>query len=226
MSNRKTVFVGFIALLAVIISGALLNSAVKAHNQELGYHWGPDHYEEALDAAMPLKGDDSGDGVNFVGYRVMHTNDNDFLEFSFVLLPASQQNALEARIRTADGVSILHQLDALHTANKNEALASLERELKIKTWTLKDSECAALQVQYAKYEKLTFGPPSAYVHRKNDLRVYALDAFDYEFRIRGFKSEWNLDIHNADDPLVVWATETRRDLESCISTKERHSSPH
>lgn len=194
------------------------------------WEWLDKSYYAAMDDVFPIYRDDylisPKDVGLYVGYRVTHTNEIGFMEYSFVLFRDrrkegfGREETLSAHVRSADGAPIRQQLRKLHETDRTRDLGAIEQELKFKEWDVTESMCPAIRVQYEKFDRLRLRPPNLYSN------VIVADAVNYEFRIYAFLGDWKLRIFDDNHPLVTWATETRRALQVCVSKKETQSGQH
>jgi len=112
-----------------------------------------------------------------------------------------------AVVRIADGASIYKQLVQLHALYPSETFGDIEKQVRIKTWSLEEKTCPAVRIQAAKFQSMRVKVPFS-----PDL---VLDAPSFEFQVSGGSTKSTFSLWDSKDPLVKWAMQTRRALAQC-----------
>lgn len=184
---------------------------VKASRQDNQDRWVGDEYSATLNAVFPIEKKFG----RYVGYRYSHPHDPDDLEHSFIIgfLPKINapglQNTISADLRSADTTPIWKQLTALHRAKPKKPLKGLLPEFKIRVFHITETECPVVRTQFEKFKKVQFGPVY-------DDRI-SIDPPGYEFRVTTIQGWLDTTVFDDQNPLVVWAIETRSGLQACVS---------
>jgi len=95
----------------------------------------------------------------------------------------------------------------MHRQNPDEDAAPIEAKVKIRKLDLTEKTCPAIQIQFKKFQQIRFGVPS--------FDVIVLHPLVHEFRIQSGAGDMDLALYDDDSPLVRWALETRKSLETC-----------
>jgi len=155
--------------------------------------------------------DPSFEDQDYITYRYAYWFYAPSREYSFSLMRRSHGDPLRyywlARIRMADGASILDQLAHLHAQHPDEGLAEVERRIRIRIWALDEETCPVVRVQAAKLLRVSFKVPFS-----SDV---ILDAPLFEFQVGSLNTNLKLSLGDERHPLIVWAVETRRALAQC-----------
>ncbi len=101
----------------------------------------------------------------------------------------------------------------MHENNPQEAATSMIPKLKIRNWNGKEADCPSIKKQIEEFQHLQSSPP------KLTTGVIVLHPMNHEFHIQSPEGDMNFVIWNDESPLVKWALETRRALESCAKTR-------
>ena len=174
--------------------------------------WLRQHYGGILDELVPMR----APGGLYLSYRSRRSLYTEVLEYGFFLGYEPRVNEpglkefLTAHVYLADTVSIYDQLMKMHQAKPDESAESTQRKLKVKTWTLTEKTCPAIQEQFSKFKKLNIQPPS--------FDEIALHPLIHQFHIEAGVGSMDIELDGSDQPLVPWALETRKALESCASS--------
>lgn len=177
------------------------------------WEWVGDHFPHALHELFPLE----LPGV-YVAYRSHRDLYTDTLEYSFVIVPdvSAKGNGAEprvvARVRQADSTSVYDQMMALHQKSPNRSAAEIQKELRVKTWTLAETTCPAVRTQLLRFEQLRLVPPQ--------FDVIVLHPLIHEFHVRAAMGDMDIVLYDNDSSFVQWALETRRALELCATNRE------
>jgi hypothetical protein len=175
--------------------------------------WIEDHFSHALNKMLPLE----LPGI-YVAYRSHRDLYTDTLEYSFVIARdvsakgRDGQFKLVAQVRQADSSSIYDQMMALHRKSPSRSAASIQKELRVKAWTLVETTCPAVRTQLLKFQQLRLVPPQF-----DDIVLHPLI---HEFRVRAGMGDMDIALYDEDNLFVQWALETRRALELCATNHE------
>jgi hypothetical protein len=190
-----------------------LSSQTDADWEWMGKNFGP-----TMELLLPIK-KTLGGYVSYRSYRDLYT---DVLEYSFLIGHDQRKEGygaephLSAHVRMADSISIYDQMMKMHRANPQKDLVDIQHAVKLKMWDLTEKTCPVVQSQFQKFQKLRFGPPV--------FDEIVLHPLIHEFRIQAGMGGMDLSLVDSEHPLVIWALETRRALESCVSSP-LHSKP-
>ena len=209
-----------LCLILIVLALGLLPTVpgAPAQNED---HAVEDDYTVTLNAKFPIE----GTSAMYVAYRYSHVPVPDDLEYSFVigLNPRTGGSGfrgweLFSEVRAAEANSIYEQMKILHRDNPAEPIKKLRVKLKVKVVHLTETECPAARAQYESFKKLNFTLPS--------FDLMTIDAPNYEFKIRALGGNMDFNILESKNPLVLWAQETRRALEVCLSSRLQKTVPN
>jgi len=158
---------------------------------------------------MPI-GKETAAYVGFRSHRDLHNN---VLEYSLLLKLNYQTNRVDAVVRVADSVTLYDQLMSLHRKNQTESIESLKKQLKIKEFRTTEADCPALRSQFKKFSKIKFRTPDPY--------LISLHPTVHEFQVNPVSEYMRLVVVESDHPLVVWAMNTGRIVETCVERNNR-----
>lgn len=167
-----------------------------------------DFYGTLLKMKLPIE---KKVGV-YVGYRYSHAPVPGDLEYSFIMdigFIGRNEGPIRVEILMAEGTSIYEQLSALRRKNPKEDTLSVINKLKVRSFYLTEQQCLAVRGQFEKFRNLQFPAPR--------FDFISLDAPKHEFRIISSTGDMTFEWLDEGYPLVQWALETRRALDSCIS---------
>jgi hypothetical protein len=165
-----------------------------------------------LNDLVPMK----AEGGLYLSYRSHRSLYTDVPEYGFFIGYEPRHNEpglqefLTARVHIADAVSIYDQLMKMHRAKPDESAESIQHKLKVKIWTLTEKTCPAIQEQFSKFQKLSIQVPA--------FDEVSLHPLVHEFHVDAGVGNMDIDLHGSEQPLVFWAVETRRALDSCITS--------
>jgi hypothetical protein len=175
--------------------------------------WAGDHFEQALNDLLPA--DDHPGYASYINYRYDYDLPLWEREYAFWIIRDEVAGSDPARwhwiarISMADGASILDQLGRLHALHKDQTLGEIEKEVKIKAWSLKEETCPAVGIQATKFQSLRFGVPLSLSS------VVVLDAPSFEFQVGTASTQWKFSLWDYKHPVVRWAKQTRIALAQC-----------
>ena len=178
-----------------------------------------DFYDTLLKMKLPIE---RKMGM-YVGYRYSHAPVPGDLEYSFTVAYntigdiAGSEQPISAEVHVAESTSIYEQLSALRRKNPKEDTLSVMNKLKVRSFYLTEQQCPAVRGQFEKFKKLEFAPPR--------FDFISLDAPNHEFRIISSTGHMTFESLDEGYPLVQWALETRRALDSCISGGSASNAP-
>jgi hypothetical protein len=101
---------------------------------------------------------------------------------------------------------------ALHRKSPDRSAANIQKELRVKTWTLSETTCPVIRTQLLKFQQLRLVPPQ--------FDVVVLHPVIHEFRVRAAMGDMDTVLYDEDNSFVQWAVETRRALELCATNHE------
>jgi hypothetical protein len=177
------------------------------------WKWVGHHFPHTLHEMFPLE----LPGI-YVAYRSHRDLYTDTLEYSFAIARdlstkgAGGEPRFVAQVRQADSSSIYDQMMALHGKSPSRSAASIQKELRVKAWTLVDTTCPAVRTQLLKFQQLRLVPPQ--------FDVIVLHPLIHEFRVRAGTGDMDIELYDEDNSFVQWAVETRRALELCATNHE------
>ncbi len=180
---------------------------------EAEWDWTNNHFGAVLNSLMPLE---KTPGL-YVVYRANRDFHTEVPEFWFLIGHEGNSNGyglqpiLSARVRAVDGVSVYDQLMRTHQKNSSEEASSIAKKIKLKTWDSNETACPAIRTQVEKFHNLQSKPLAL------NSDVIVLHPMNHEFHIQSPYGDMRLTIWDDEHPLVRWAAETRRALESCAT---------
>jgi hypothetical protein len=199
---RAALLVSFVAGLCCQMTGAQDRKEWQFVNE---------NFAAVLSDVIPLNKD------TLVSVRIHKESSTDVLEYSLSLVRESDGQTV-AVVRAADGVSVYDQLMRLHHANPAASVASLKSQLKIREWRVSDRACPAIKTQLTEYEKLRLPLMAAGVNFVQRPTVYEFSMGGSPGSVQNVTATMLEKTH----PLMGWANETRRILDTCKTT---HKSP-
>jgi len=194
---------------------AVKQSQPSAPNAEPSFddrEWLRQHYAGILDQLMPMTAE-SGWYLSYRSRRSLYT---EVLEYGFFIGHEPRVNEpglqefLSAHVYMADTVSIYDQLMKMHQAKPDESGESIQRKLKVKTWTLTEKTCPAIQEQFSKFKKVNIQTPAF-----DEIAIHPLI---HQFHIETGVGNMDIELDGSDQSLVLWALETRKALEACATS--------
>ncbi len=206
------------AIHAAIVLLVLVATAPWARSPLLGqtnadWDWIREHYRPALDALLPI---DNGEKL-YVAYRFHESLPGDAIEYSFAISREPKENGtglqdvLRARVRMADAVSIYRQMLKMHMSNPREQAARIQRKVKLRTRVLREETCPDIGKLFRKFQTIRFQAPS--------FDLLMIDPPVHEIRASALAGTMQISLVDPDEPLVVWALETRSALEKCQASE-------
>jgi len=198
--------------IAVLLLFFCVPSTISAQSNA-DWEWVGDHFSHALHEMFPLE----LPGV-YVAYRSHRDLYTDALEYSFVIARdvsakgSGGEPRFVAQVRQADSSSIYDQMMALHRKFPSQSAASIQKGLRVKTWTLVEMTCPAVRTQLLKFPQLRLVPPQ--------FDAIVLHPLIHEFRVRAGMGDMDIALYDEDNSFVQWAVETRRALELCATNHE------
>ena len=115
-------------------------------------------------------------------------------------------------MRVADSGSIYDQLMRMHRGNEQEDAASMSKQIRLKTWDFNETSCPPIKKQLGEFQQLQSKPPALTPDH------IVLHPMNHAFHIQAPDGDLKFVIWNDEHPLVMWAAETRRVLETCAKT--------
>jgi hypothetical protein len=206
--------------LAGLLLAAFLSREPHGHSQngatsEAASEWAAGNFTAALNYLLPTDLPDSNyPDQDYISYRFTNSIIPAAREYSLSLMRRSDETPGPlhyywiARVRMAEGTSILEQLSRLHALRATETLAEIEQQIKIRTWTFEEKTCPAIRTQAAKFQSIPLN------FRVSSEIVLDAPSFDFEANTLGH----HLKVSFYDDgsqTLASWARETRLALTRC-----------
>lgn len=178
------------------------------------FQWVEQQYQSVLEQRLPF------DGKAYLSFRVYGDSENDILEYSYSVI-AKEENKVELLVRRADSISLFYQVLALHHRNPTEKLNSMLRKLRIKEWRINDELCPGLKKQVSRFYELSLPTSSKedQEYAAGGGAVVTLHPTTYYFEAYISGGSLRVKLWNDVDkqPFVIWANETRKMVEGCIS---------
>jgi hypothetical protein len=177
------------------------------------FAWMDNHYSDSFQELFPLEL--PALPAPYVAYRSHRDLYTDTPEYSFVIARdesakrSGEQPAFVAQVRQADSSSIYDQMMALHRRSPNRSAADIQKELRVKKWTLAETTCPAIRNQLSKFQQLRLVPP--------EFDAIVLHPLINQFRVRAGMGNMDLELYEDDNSFVQWAIETRHAFDVCIS---------
>ena len=202
------------AIVLILLAVAALQT-LPFSQTEAEWNWTNKHFEAALDSLMPLQ---RTQGV-YVVYRANRDLYTEVPEYWFLIgydgNPDGHglQPTLSAHVRAADSVSIYDQLMRMHRKEPNEDASSMVRRMKLTNWDTNETACPAIRKQVQKLQELQSKPLDL------NSEVIVLHPMNHQFHIQAAGGDMKFTIWDDEQPLVLWAVETRRVLESCTKVQ-------
>jgi hypothetical protein len=200
------------ALLSVALFLAILCPRVSFSRDESYDKRASREWAKLVDRLFPQKPDDS-----LVAYRIVDEAWRTFPEYSFSLGMNGTQNGrtpageIVADVREANGGSIYLQIASLHRRNPSLGTDAILKLLVVSRFRLSEKDCPAIRTQFENFEQLRIVPLQ--------FRGIILDASSIDFWITAGDGNMlismNAQSNSQDYPLIAWANETRRRLDSC-----------
>jgi len=201
-------------LLPVIAALALFSCSprIVSAQSNADWEWVGDSFPSTLHEMFPLEV--PGTYVAYRSHRDLYT---DTLEYSFVIARDASANGSSeprfvAQVRQADSISIYDQMMALHRKSPNRSAPSIQKELRLRTWTLAETTCPAVRAQLLKFQQLRLVPP--------EFDVIVLHPLIHEFHVSAGMGNMEVVLYDEDNSFVQWAVETSRALELCTTNHQ------
>jgi hypothetical protein len=166
------------------------------------WDWMSNHFDRALQDLFPV---DERYGV-YVAYRSHRDLYTDVPEYSSDTV-SGLPRYLAAHVREAESASVYDQMMAVHRRFPNRSAEDIQKDVHVKNSKLTELNCPAIKVQFSKLQQLRLAPPQ--------FDVVILHPLIHEFRIRAGSGDMEVASYDEENPLVLWAKETRHALEVC-----------
>lgn len=188
-------------------SWELTLSPSSQEEQEV-YKWVDSNFPAVLEEYLPLRLKEFG--IAHRTNRDLHTSE---LEYSFVLRRELWSPRTHAVVRQADSLSVYNQMFFHRMENPTITLEQLRPRIRIKEWTISDSECPAVRSAVDKFwrTKLPRG--------REDVMI--IHPMIYEFNVQSNTMDAKVTITDDEHPWARWATKTRAQLQTCIAGPHR-----
>jgi len=198
MKKRMAFFAALVIALSAYVSGRA--------QEEGDWDWVNQHFQTTLNEFLPL---DKDAVLAFRSYRDLYT---DVLEYSISFLQ-TRQGGLEVVVRMPIDVSVYDQLMRFHLENPGEDISSIKKKLRVKEWRLAEESCPAARYWFSEYQKLLLPTPTQ--------DIIILHPMVYRFHLSDSVTDMQIEVHDEEHPLVIWAENTRRALSACTIDKDR-----
>jgi hypothetical protein len=171
--------------------------------------WVNKHFRSVMVELLPIE-----EGTNtYVGFRAHRDLHNNILEYSLMLNLNYPADKVEGVVRVADAVTLYDQLMILHCRSPAEPIENLKKQLKVREFRISEAECPALRAAFRKFSKIPFHAPDPY--------LLILHPMVYEFEVSPLSEHMRLVVADGNHPLVKWALNTRRVLDTCEARSSR-----
>lgn len=199
-----------------ILAFLLATVPCALNSQDSESEWVHDNYGAILDSVMPLK-PQAGQYVTFRTYHVLFKERTEYY-FRIGNDPKPSGPGLDelsAHARMPENISIHDQLVSLDHSGPSNNPATIASKLTILKFDATAKGCPAIGSQFRAFQNLRLDMPR--------FDVIVLDPEVYEFRIQTSEGDMDLSLTNEKSPIVRWALETRRLLESCRVSLQHQS---
>lgn len=190
----------------LIVASALSSPTVQVANpSEADWTWLNENFHSTLDHSLPLK-KDAGVLVSYRSYETLQVGDSEY-SLSISERPGTYKANLAAHVRVPEGKPIGGQLLAFHHDSPKSSVAEAEENLKFQDWDLTEEQCPALRTAVQKLAKVRFGISYS--------ETIYMDPTVHEFHLDSSSTSADLTIVDFEHPLVQWALDTRRSIQTC-----------
>jgi hypothetical protein len=202
------------AILSILLF-AVCASSRSFSQTNADWDWVNRHFGEVLDSLMPMQRDKGF----YVAYRSHRDFRTEVPEYWFIIGYDSNPGGyglepfLSAHVRAADASSIYDQMMAMHRNDAHEDPASMAKKIWLKKSDFTEEGCPSIKKQIEQLQQLQ---SKVFKLRSN---VIVLHPMNHEFHIQASDGDMNVVIWDDEYPLVKWALQTRRLLESCGRTR-------
>jgi hypothetical protein len=197
---------------ATILCFAMLCPAISFSQDDSDDKWSLREWPKLVERLFPQKPDNS-----IVAMRIVDDGWHKFPEYSFSLVIRvaekgnSSPGGVVAEVREARGGSIYKQIVALHRRNPALTGNAIQKLVLVNRFRLPEKDCPDVRTQFEKFKQLRMAPLQ--------FQGAILDAPRTDFWINAGDGSMLISIDagpgSQDYPLLVWANETRRSLDSC-----------
>jgi hypothetical protein len=191
----------YMTLLAVLLCGYSYVTAWAQSSDD--WDWVNKHFPTVLNQLLPIEAS-SGTSVGFRSYQDLYA---DIPEYSFLFNRDHKTNQVEVVVRMADGESLYKQMLSLHRDSPDTSVAAIRRKLRVKEWRITQQRCPKASTWFDSYWRIQFVNPSP------DLLI--LHPMFYEFFAQTTAGTMSVTLIERNNPLVVWACNTREALQTC-----------
>ena len=204
-------------LLAMLVATAPVDSRPfqEPAPSAADWAWLSENLRNVLDHSFPLE---KGPGVllSYRSYESLQVGEPEF-SLSISERPGRPNANLFAHVRTPEGKPIGGQLLAFHHDSPEGSVTQAEKYLKFKDWEVSDEQCPALRTVVQKLAKVHF-------EFSRSEKVF-IDPRVHEFHFDSYSTSADLSITDPEHPLVQWALDARRSIQSCGVINPRRPSP-
>lgn len=201
--------VKYMTLLAVCLCGHN-HPAAWAQSAE-DWDWVNKHFPAVVNQLLPIEAS-GGTSVGFRSYQDLYA---DIPEYSFLFNKDHRTNQVEVVVRVADGESLYKQMLRLHHNSPDSSIATIKRKLRVKEWRITQQRCPKASTWFDSYWRIQFVNPSP------DLII--LHPVLYQFSAQTTAGTVSLTLIERNNPLVVWAYNTRQALQTCTQPDNNKS---
>jgi hypothetical protein len=205
--RRRFAYSFLSCILAVFsVASALSSPTVQVVNPSAAdWAWLNENFRNALDHSLPLE---KGPGV-FLSYRSYESLQVGEPEFSLSISerPGRPNANPIAHIRVPEGKPIGGQLLAFHHDTPEGSVAQAEKSLKFKDWEVSNEQCPTLRTLVQKLAEVHF-------EFTQSEKVF-IDPRVHEFHFDSYSTSADLSITDPGHPLIQWALDARRSIQSC-----------
>jgi hypothetical protein len=213
-------------LLVVLVFGFTVPSR-PAPQTIKEWDWTEKNWDIVVNDFLPMKVN-SGYYVTYRATQSLHASKDEKPEYYFRLgFDLSKKGYgvdryITVHVRTADSVSIYDQIMNMHRKAPTRSWESIRSAISVKSWDYTEMDCPTVKTEFVEFQNLRYGPPFTDL----DLTEIVLDPPVYHFHIEGGHGQSDVTVYDEKHPLVAWAMKTQRDIETCVSEKNKQNPGH